>query len=150
MWRRFAPVTVVVAVALVLTPWSARAQDDLVKTLSSIEKSLWEGWKNREAEPFRKHLVENALTIGGWGVEAGKQKAIQMIESDVCDVESYSHSDWAVHRVADNVAILTYRATQNATCEGEKIPEKIVASSTYVQKDGIWMSASYHETPIEM
>ena len=101
-------------------------------------------------EPFRKYLAENSVTVNQDGVDAGKQAVIAGIEDHPCQVEGYSFSDWAVHQVSDDAAILTYRATQNAVCGGEKIPENVVVSATYVRRDGNWLSASYHETPAKM
>lgn len=149
MLHRFAPITAVLAVALGLTSASALAQEDLLKSLSTIEKSLWEGWKNHDAEVFRTHLTENTVIMGPWGVQVGKQKAIEELESHPCEVESYSFSDWAAHRVSEHTAILTYRATQKAVCDGEKIPENVIVSATYVRENGAWLAASYHETPAE-
>jgi hypothetical protein len=149
MLRRFAPITAVLAVALGFTFASALAQEDLVKTLSTIEKSLWEGWKTHDAEPFRKHLAENAVAMGAWGIQVGKQKAIEELQAHPCEVESYSFSDWAAHRVSEDAAILTYRATQKGVCNGEKIPENVIVSATYVRENGTWLAASYHETPAE-
>jgi hypothetical protein len=47
------------------------------------------------------------------------------------------------------VAILSYTATQDAICDGTKMPAKIYSSSVYVRKDGKWLSAAYQETPAE-
>lgn len=149
MLRHFASVMAVLIVALIWNPGSASAQEDLVNTLSSVEKSLWEAWKNHDAAPFQEHLLENAVTIGGWGMESGKQAAIQSVESHDCGVKDYSFSDWAVHRLSDNVAVLTYKADQDVVCGGETAPANIVASSIYVRKGDQWMVGSYHETEID-
>jgi uncharacterized protein (TIGR02246 family) len=140
----------VIAVFL-LIPAAASTQDELTTTLSDIEESLWQGWADHDGAAFREHIVDNHLQINAEGVLwSGKQEVIQGIEENDCDVKGFSLSDWVVHRVSDDTAILTYRGTQDAVCNGEKIPEHVVASAVYVRQDGRWMSASYHETPAEM
>ena len=133
-----------------LAPRGLAPQEDLVATLSAIEETLWEGWKNHDAAPFRQHLVDNCVGISEQGVVAGKQETIEPIEQGTCDVNSYSFSDWAVHRVSEDTAILTFRATQDAICDGRKIPENVIVSTVYVRQNGTWMSAAYHETPAVM
>jgi len=44
--------------------------------------------------------------------------------------------------------LLTYKASQDATCGGTKIPPTILVTSTYVRKDGAWKASSYHESAL--
>ncbi len=135
------------AVAAALAPKSAAAQDDLQKTLSTIEKALWEGWANKDGEPFRQHVVDNHLQIWGGGMTTGKASVIEGIEGSDCEVKSYSFANWAVHRVSDDTAILTYEAMQEGVCDGVQLPAKALAAAVYVRQNGKWLSASYQETP---
>jgi hypothetical protein len=43
---------------------------------------------------------------------------------------------------------LPYTATQDATCEGTKMPPKVYATSIYVRQKGKWLNTSYQETSI--
>lgn len=61
--------------------------------------------------------------------------------------EELLFSDWAAHRLTDDVALLTYRATQDGSCGGQALPGALVVSSVYVRRGGSWMNAAYHETP---
>jgi hypothetical protein len=110
---------------------TASAQEDVKETITAIEQSLWEGWKNHDGQAFHEHI----------------QTVIQGIEGEGCEVQEYSLSDWAVHQVGENTVLLTYRATQDGVCNGETLPE-VVASAVYVRQNGKWMSGSYHETPV--
>ncbi len=138
------------ALALVLAPKGLAPQEDLVATLSAIEESFWEGWKNHDAGAIREHSVDNTVFISEKGVRSGKQAAIESREQSTCDVKSYSFSDWAVHPVSEDAAIITYRATQDAICDGVKIPENVILSAVYVRQNGTWMNAAYQETPAVM
>ena len=39
--------------------------------------------------------------------------------------------------------MLTYKASHDAVCKGKKIPDEV-----YVNQNGAWKAASYHETPV--
>ena len=53
-----------------------------------------------------------------------------------------------VRQLADDVAVLSYVATQDASCGGEKLPPKVYATSVYVRHEGKWLSTNYQETPL--
>jgi hypothetical protein len=131
-------------------PKTVAAQEDLMATLTSIEKALWEGWKNADASAFQDHLADGFVLVNSDGVFAGKAENVAAISSGTCDVQSFSFSNWNIHRVGEHTVIITYDATQDATCEGTKLPENVRASSVYVSHDGRWLAASYQETPTGM
>lgn len=43
---------------------------------------------------------------------------------------------------------MTYKAKQDTTCGGNKVPAEVVASSVYVNKGGKWLAASHQESPV--
>jgi hypothetical protein len=139
-------ISVFVVALLLLATAPAVAGDDADSKLIATEKSLWEAWKNQDAGPFDTHLVDAAVTITPGGMTTGKAAVIKELAGGTCDVESYSLANFKVHHVGKGVAILTYEASQDAVCDGNKIPAKVIASSVYVNQEGKWLSASYHES----
>lgn len=133
---------------MLLAPSPATAQDDLTKQLVSIEKSLWKGWAEADAAPFRSHITANYVQIGDWGMVAGRDAIIENIASGACTVKSYELDDWQVHRLSNTTAILTYEAEQDAVCDGTPSAGEVMASSVYVMEGGAWKAGSYHETPV--
>ncbi|HKK07728.1 MAG TPA: nuclear transport factor 2 family protein [Gemmatimonadota bacterium] len=133
--------------AALRAPAPVAAQQDLTATLSGIEKTLWQAWKDHDPAPFQKYLADDALNVSQTGIEVGKAGYVASLADNGCDVKGFSFSDWAAHPVTDDVAILTYRATQDASCGGQAMPAAVIVSSVYVRKAGTWMSAAYHETP---
>ena len=124
------------------------AQDDLEGKLVAIEKQLWEGWKNKDAKPFEENIASDTVAINAQGITSGKAQVIKDITGSDCDVKSFSLSDVKLRRLGKDAAMLTYKAKQDATCGGEKIPAEVVVSSTYVNENGAWRAASYHESPV--
>ena len=132
---------------LLFLPPPLTAQDDLLETVSAIEQSLWQGWKDRDGAAFREHIAENHLQIGGSEITSGRENVIRAMEDASCEVESFSLSNWQVHRIAEDALILTYNATQDAVCDGRQNDRDVVASAVYVRVGGRWLSASYQESP---
>ncbi len=136
-----------IAIAGVVGPDGALAQDDLTKQLAAIEQSLWKGWAEGDVTPFEKHLQANAVQIGAWGMAEGKEDLVAAIAAGGCTVEGYELEDWKVHRVSDDTAILTYEAEQKGACDGVELDPELYVSAVYVLENGAWKSASYQETP---
>jgi hypothetical protein len=137
----------VFGVALVLLATAPTvAGDDVDSKLIAIERSFWEAWKNQDAGPFKTHLGDVTVNITPGGMTKGKTAIIEELVGGACDVKSYSLANLKVHHVAKGVAILTYEASQDATCRGNKVPAKVLASSVYVNQNGKWLAVSYHES----
>ena len=122
--------------------------DDVKSTVTSIEKSLWEAWKNHQTQPFEEHLASNTVSVTPNGMVTGKEAVIKEMTTSPCEVRDFSLSDWQVHQMSADTVIVTYKAKQDATCRGNKIPTDVMSTSVYVKKDGKWMAASYQETPV--
>ena len=125
-------------------PAMSKAQSQ--RTIIATEKKLWEAWKNKDIKPFRANLAADGLQIGDSGV-GDKAAILKSIEASDCEVRSYSFSDIKVVFLASNVALLTYKGTQDATCGGQTIPAAVWASSTYILRGGRWLAAAHQETP---
>ena len=149
---RFTSVSISTALvaALVAFPLAGTvsAQENLEAKLVTIEKSLWEGWKNGDAKPFEKDLTADSMNISATGITTGKAQVIKDMMSAHCKVTSYSLADVKLHQLSKDSAMLTYKASQDAVCDGKKIPDEVYASSVYVNQNGAWKAASYHETPV--
>jgi hypothetical protein len=112
----------------------------------ATEKKLWEAWKNKDAKPFRANLSGDSVLVSDSGV-ADKATVVNSMATMDCEVRSYSLSDIKVIFPASNVAIITYKGTQDASCGGQTAPAAVWASSTYVRRGNAWMAASHQETP---
>ena len=149
--RLLISVSAALALALLVAPKGLAPQDDLLATLTALEESYWEGWKNHDGAPVMQHSADNVVVISKTGVKKlSKQDEMKRYQEHTCDTKTYSFSDRAVHRVSEDVAILTYRLTVDETCDGVKSPENEFVSAVYVRQNGNWMFAALHHTPAEM
>jgi len=146
MKRMFSGALGAAVAMLALLSGSAMAGDDGDAKLVEIEKELWAGWAAADTKPFEKHLVKEVTNMISMGFTYGKEQMLKNIGSSDCKVAGYSVGDVRVSRPADKVAILTYSATQDAICGGQKAPSSIHVTSVFVKKDGEWKNAAYAET----
>ena len=116
------------------------------RMIIATEKKLWEAWKNKDVKPFKANLSSDSVLVSDSGV-SDKASVVQAMAGMDCEVRSYSLSDIKVTFPASNVAIITYKGTQDATCAGQAAPAAIWASSTYVRRGNAWLAASHQETP---
>ena len=126
------------------------AADELQETLIAREKALWTAWGNKDSGPTRKETVESYVqVVAGVGMTAGREAVAKAIETHNCVMKSFEFTDARIRRPAPDVAIVTYVATQDTSCGGQKLPKKLFVSSTWVKRDGEWMGFQYQETPID-
>ena len=139
-------IIIVVAILACATLALAEGNNSAIEqTLTQTEKGLWEAWKARDVEPFKK-VMADGVDVGGGGVRSGDQ-VIQDIGSTQCTVTSYSLDTPTFRWIDKNTVLMAYRASQDATCGGDKVPNSVWASSLWVKKKGDWKAVFHQETP---
>jgi uncharacterized protein (TIGR02246 family) len=128
------------------TTMAGELKDDLI----AMEKKAWMSWGNRDGTAFKELLTEDAVqAVAGGGVTSGREKIIADVNASTCKVVSFDFSDVKLRHLGSDIALLSYTATQDATCGGKKLPPKVYSTSVYVHKNGKWKSTNYQETPID-
>jgi len=122
---------------------SAKAATE--KKLLEMEKSLWEAWKNHDPAPFQKMLSADSVNVTPTGV-AGTEQAAKEVGASDCKVNSYSLDDPKATWIDKDAVLLTYKATQDAVCGGQKPLDTVWASSLWVKKGTEWKAAFHQET----
>ena len=120
----------------------AQLQEQLV----DLESSMWNAWKNKDAAVFEKNLSADSVLVDGNGV-SGKSMVAQGIA--MCNVKSFSLSDWKMTKMGASTALLTYKAKQDGTCGGQTIPATIWASSIWMKRKGEWVATFHQESPAQ-
>lgn len=124
----------------------ASVQQELIRT----ETGFFEAWKMKDQTYFREHIAENGVF---WGESGTSSRAQQLQEQEdsakVCKIDGYGLSDFGVLPLTDGAYLLTYKAEQYATCNGEKVPVHMNGSSIYILKAGRWQAAFRAEVPLK-
>jgi hypothetical protein len=126
-------------------PVMSKAQ--IQRNLIASEKKLWEAWKNHDAKPFKSTLSADSVMIDGGGVSS-KTDSLKMMADAACNVKSYGLDEIKFLWLDSNAVVMTYKATQDATCGGTALPGSVWASSTYVKRGSKWYAATHQETPV--
>src|SRR5258707_3231128 len=71
-------------------PKPAMSKKELERKLTAIEKSLWEAFKNKKADLFKKTLTADGFQIDASGVTANADIPMAI---GGCDIKDYSLSD---------------------------------------------------------
>jgi hypothetical protein len=121
------------------------ANEATEQKLVEMEKSLWEAWKNHDSAPFQKMLSSDSVNVTPAGV-ASTEQAVKDAASPDCKVNSYSVEYPKAIWIDKDAVLLTYKATQDAVCGGQKPPETVWASSLWVKKGNEWKAAFHQET----
>jgi uncharacterized protein (TIGR02246 family) len=123
---------------------------DLKDELMALEKGGWDAWAKGNGEYFRNRLTEDHVqVVAGAGLVQGRDKIIADVTSHGCEVAGFEFMDANVRQLAPDVAIVSYTAKQQATCDGQRLPAKVYSTAVYVRQGGKWLSANYQETPAE-
>ncbi len=121
-------------------------QLELVRT----ETGFFEAWKTNNQAYFREHMPEGGIFWGENGTFSRDQHlAEQQTSAKACTVEGYGLSDFGALPLATGAYLLTYKAEQYATCNGEKAPVHMNGSSIYVFKTGHWQAIYRAEVPLK-
>jgi hypothetical protein len=117
------------------------------ESLMTMEKAGWEAWKNRDAKWSEENYSDKAVNFTSAG-RANKAAVIKAFTEQKCEIKSYSLSDDQMQMVGPDVAVLTFRASQDYTCDEKKGPTDVRSTSIYVREGDKWKALFYGETPV--
>jgi hypothetical protein len=155
MKKVLALVSLVLLALLVVAPASGQRRSgrggvSVKSTLVALEKQAWDAWKRKDANFYRTFLTDDAINITREGIDS-KAKVVEFTTNNKCEIRSYALDDGSfnVTMIDADAAIMTYKATQDYTCEGKPGPSPVIVSTVYVRRGGKWKNMLYHETQAE-
>jgi len=117
------------------------------EALMTLEKAGWEAWKNRDAKWTEENYSDKGLNLGAAG-RTSKAEMIKSYTTQKCEVKSFSLTDDKMQMLGADVAVLTYKGAQDATCDGKKSPANVWSASVYVREGEKWKAFFYAETAV--
>lgn len=119
------------------------------KALQDKEQAGWQGWKDHDVKQVEGMTPQNAVNVADGTVSKGKQQILKVMVDPGCKVNSFSLSGFPYLWLDKDTGIMTYTATQDATCSGKKQAGKVIATSVWQKQNGQWMSPFHQETSAE-
>ena len=114
--RRIALTALGFALLLSAVPLFSQTNATIEKTLESNEKAGWQAWKDHDAKQAVAWFTNDSISIADGGVFKGKEQLVKSITDARCVVNSFSLSDFSYMWLDKDTVIMTYTATQDATC----------------------------------
>jgi hypothetical protein len=114
-----------------------KVQQELIET----ETGFFDAWKTKDTAYFRNHIPADGVYWTEDGIFSREQQLSRQASlAKTCAVQGYSLSDFGVLPLTTGAYLLTFKAEQYVTCDGERLPIHINGSSVYVFKDGRWQA----------
>ncbi|WP_372782001.1 nuclear transport factor 2 family protein [Phenylobacterium sp.] len=139
--------TIAAGLAALLLGSAARAAPaaSLEDTLVALEKQSWVAWQGHDGAFFDRFLSDDHVEMQGDG-PSGKAPVVAGVKAG-CVVKSYAVDQFKLTRFSLDAALLTYRAEQDTSCGGFKVPSPVWATSLFVRRGGRWQNALYVHSP---
>jgi hypothetical protein len=125
------------------SPRAALTKDALV----ALEKSSYEAWKSKDAKFWDAFLSDKFVGYGSSG-KLDKASAAKEYAGVDCEITSYALSDEQMKPLGNDAALITYQATIDGTCGGQKVPSRSWAAGVYVRDGDQWRAAFHAEAPV--
>ncbi len=125
------------------TAAAAPTKDEMM----ALERSAYDAWKNKNAGFWDGFLAAN---FSGYGLAGrlDKAAAIKEYAGADCDVKSVTLADDQMTQIAPDVVAVSYKATLDGTCGGQKLPAEQWAGGLYVRQNGKWQGAFHASAPV--
>jgi len=125
----------------------AQAQDHakLRHTLMQAEAASWEWVRTKNVAALQDYFADDALLIFCDGSRYGKAEFLKALPGISIDTIVIDKATSGVIAISPDVATLLYKVSYkngNTTC-------KAASASTYVRRNGKWLSVLYQETPVK-
>jgi ketosteroid isomerase-like protein len=122
---------------------AARAAEDSL--LTQRERAQWEALKGRDTTTFARLMGGGLVDIDLSGIkQTSPASTARYVQG--CQTTSYGLSDLRIVHFG-GTAIVTYKATVDATCWGQKAPSPLYVMTVYNQRGDTWLPVAHSETP---
>jgi Domain of unknown function (DUF4440) len=112
-------------------------------TITDLEKSAWEAYKNKQADTFKALMSKDYYGVYAEGVKNLDAEVADMAKSDL---REYSFADLKVVFPRPKVAVVTYKATVQATADGKDISGTYNSGSIWIEKGKKWIGVFHSES----
>ena len=121
---------------------SSTASSGTEANVINMEKAVWEAWKNKQTEAFKKSMASDYVGVYDEGVKTADK---EMADMPKADLQSYSISDTKVTFPDADVAVITYKVAMKGTMAGKDFSGNYNSSSVWMKKGENWVTILHTE-----
>lgn len=115
--------------------------------IEALERGMWDDYGHGRYDAMRERMLPEAVLLGPQGI-LDRADAVAGMARASCRIDNYAFEDVRVTVRASTAAVITYRSRLTGVCSGESWVSTDVHSSTWVRRDGRWLTAVHHENPV--
>jgi hypothetical protein len=115
-------------------------------SLMSDEKAIWDAYKNKQADAFKKYMGSGYVGIYAEGVKSLDKEVADMAKTEL---RSFSFADMKLTHPSTDTATVTYKVTAQATSNGKDVSGTYSAASVYAKQGGKWLAIFHTEIKAE-
>jgi limonene-1,2-epoxide hydrolase len=113
----------------------------------ALEKKFWQAMVDRDSAAAAALVADPCLVTGAQGVgRIDRPTFVKMMDGGTWQLHAYAFSDVKIEHVADGVAVIAYKVTEELTVDGKPLTMEAADASTWVRKDGAWLCDLHTET----
>ena len=140
----------ILAIALPFAQWGECQTDETTKQeLMKVVQGMWQAWQNQDPQPFEQNLASDGILVSHQGPQTNAE-VIKDVAGKQCQVKSFSVDAKSARltKIDSNTYIITYKAEQDAVCQGNKLPSPVYASEVWIKHGSDWKNHFYQETAL--
>lgn len=116
--------------------------------LMAMDKQAQEAYLKNDGAFFETFLGDKFMMFGDNGKPENKASIVKTVSSNKCESKSSTFEEQKVTMLDADTALLTYKATVDGSCNGQKIPSPTRAASVYIRSGDKWTPVWHGETAI--
>jgi Domain of unknown function (DUF4440) len=112
-------------------------------TITDLEKSAWDAYKNKQADAFKALMSPDYYGVYAEGV---KNLDAELADMAKTDLREYSFADVKVAFPHPKVAVMIYKATVQASVDGKDVSGTYNCGSVWVERGKKWVGVLHSES----
>jgi uncharacterized protein (TIGR02246 family) len=114
--------------------------------LVELEKRFWQAIKDKDAATAMRYTDDPCIVAGPQGVaNIGREALGKMLANPSYTLHDFRLSEVQVRFVADDVAVVAYKVSEELSVDGQRLSFDASDASTWVRRDGAWLCALHSE-----
>ncbi len=115
--------------------------DSETRELAAIERSVWEGWMNRDGKNLDSLTARELAFVNIFGgYFTNRTDTLKNWTENPCEIKSVDVADAGSVSVTTDTSILVHKGTANGTCFGQEVGP-VLGTSIYVKDASAWKLA---------